>query len=301
MAEPATNGVVQAEAEAEGVRVVVAEKPAQPAVEPVVAVPTAEAEIGITPHAAKFIDTIDTVTGVVGNIGSSEVSDGMLELSRRRTDDMRASFNTFKDHSLDLAITACADDTEGRGRLRKVAAEAQWRKLLAGPFAAAYALMALLCLMMYAAVYFPKLYAVRSLRSLTALAAAAVLRRRRAPSPQPPHAAPPRAVPPPRASPEPPSSLSRARAWQPVAYGKLRDKAADWQLSERVGGAATFVRSPATTRHVSHRLHTCRIASACHIFVRSKGGEAFSMAASSGAAAQARVVVVLLLQLLVLL
>ena len=165
MADGPANGVAGAEAEMEGadspeVRVAAAKKPTA---EPVAAVPTADAEaaeVGITPEAAKFIDTIETVTGVVGNIGSSEVSDGMLELSRRRTEDMRTSFSVFKDHSLDLAITACGDDTEGRGRLRRVAAEAQWRKLLAGPFAAAYAIMALVCLMMYAAVYFPKLYGV---------------------------------------------------------------------------------------------------------------------------------------------
>ena len=95
--------------------------------------PPAEAIVDISPEAAQFFEKIGTVSSAVGEIGRRDVSDGMLEISRRRTEDMRASFSTFKDHSLDLAITVCGEEAVGDGRLRAVARTTDLRKLMAGP------------------------------------------------------------------------------------------------------------------------------------------------------------------------
>jgi hypothetical protein len=112
-----------------------------------------------SPGALKFLGTVSNVGNQLSTLETSDVSDGMLELSKTCTSSMKSSFSTFKEHALDLAITASSDSTADEGRLRTVYRQSEFVKLVQLPLAGMYAIAALLCLITFAAIYFPKLYA----------------------------------------------------------------------------------------------------------------------------------------------
>jgi len=115
-------------------------------------------DVDPTPGAAKFISTVSEAGSTLATLGASEVSDGMLELSRQSTTSMKYSFEGFKNHALDLAVTATSDAPEGEQGWKCAARQAEWRKLAQLPLAAFYAVMALICLCAFAVIYYPKQY-----------------------------------------------------------------------------------------------------------------------------------------------
>ena len=82
----------------------------------------------------------------------------MLELSKQCNASMKQSFAVFKEHALDVAIVASGETAPEGGRLRSVMRQAELKKLAQLPLAGLYAVAALLCLITFAAIYFPKLY-----------------------------------------------------------------------------------------------------------------------------------------------
>jgi len=111
-----------------------------------------------TPDAEKFLETMTDVTAKVATLGHTEVRDGMYELSHRCKDSMKSSFGTFQAHTLDLAITASSDISPGVSRFGLLKQQAEVKKLAMLPVAAFYAVMAALCFLVFAVIYYPKLY-----------------------------------------------------------------------------------------------------------------------------------------------
>jgi hypothetical protein len=89
---------------------------------------------------------------------SQDVSDGMFELSKKCSKHMQESFCGFKEHALDLAVTACRDPPPEKRTWRVVAQQTDWKKLVQLPLAGLYAVMAFLCLTAFAVIYYPKQY-----------------------------------------------------------------------------------------------------------------------------------------------
>jgi hypothetical protein len=113
-----------------------------------------------SPGAVKFLGTVSEVGQNLSTLEAADVSDGMFELSKRCSKDMAQSFTTFKEHALDLAVTATSEAPPGgEGRLRTMARQAELRKLAGLPLAALYAVFALCCLCAFAVIYYPKRYA----------------------------------------------------------------------------------------------------------------------------------------------
>ena len=114
-------------------------------------------DVPITPGAVKFMDTMTDVGSRVGTLAPDDVSDGMFELSRRCSRTMKQTFGAFKDHALDLAITATTEPTIGSEQTavwRRVSRKTEWRKLIQLPVAALYAMLTLLCVVTFAMIYF---------------------------------------------------------------------------------------------------------------------------------------------------
>ena len=129
-----------------------------PADTPAPAIDVVVIDVEPSPGAAKFINTVSKAGSTLATLGASEVSDGMLELSRQSTMHMKDSFSTFKTHSLDLAVTATSDAPNGQKSWKLAASQAEWRKLADLPLAALYAVIALACLCAFAVIYYPKQY-----------------------------------------------------------------------------------------------------------------------------------------------
>jgi len=111
-----------------------------------------------SPGAVKFLGTVTNAANQLSTLESSDVSDGMLELSKRCSSSMHESFSSFKEHALDLAIVASAEAPPAEGRWRGIAKQAEPAKLAQLPLAALYAVCALLCAMAFAVVYYPRMY-----------------------------------------------------------------------------------------------------------------------------------------------
>ena len=138
--------------------------PAPPAEEPGMSTP-APADEGIvvvdvepSPAAMKFIGTIKATGEQLGSLESTDVSDGMFELSKQYTKSAKDSFAEFKEHALDGAVVITAAEAPEEGRWRTVAKQTDWRKVAQLPMAAIYAIIALVCVVTFAAVYYPKMY-----------------------------------------------------------------------------------------------------------------------------------------------
>ena len=130
-----------------------------PAQTPITPTPdTVVVDVEPSPGAVKFISTVGEAGSTLATLGASEVSDGMLELSRQSTKNMKDSFGTFKTHLLDLAVTATSDAPNGQKSWKLAASQAEWRKLADLPLAALYAVIALACLCAFAVIYYPKQY-----------------------------------------------------------------------------------------------------------------------------------------------
>lgn len=112
-----------------------------------------------SPGAAKFFHTVGEASSTLSTLNSDEVSDGMLELSKRCKNDMKSSFDTFKTHALDVAVVATSTPPSADERAWKLALkQTEWRKLAQLPLAALYAIFALACLCAFAVIYYPKQY-----------------------------------------------------------------------------------------------------------------------------------------------
>lgn len=138
--------------------------PAAPAEAPAPATPPEPSGVIVvdvepSPGALKFLGTVSEVGEKVSSLEATDVSDGMMELSKRCTKDCKESWLTFKDHAFDLAITATSDAPGDQGRLRRAAQQAEWRKLAGLPLAAMYCVFAMCCLCAFAVIYYPKMYA----------------------------------------------------------------------------------------------------------------------------------------------
>jgi hypothetical protein len=119
-------------------------------------------DVPITPGAIKFMDTMTSVGSSVGTLDPDDVSDGMYELGRRNKANMKESWSTFKEHALDIAITAtspAAAGSEQLGVVRRVGGVMEGKKLAQLPLAALYAMLTLMCMVAFAAIYYPKMYA----------------------------------------------------------------------------------------------------------------------------------------------
>ena len=74
---------------------------------------------------------------------------------------MKQSFGSFKEHALDLAITATKEPAIGSEQVaiwQRVSRKTEWRKLIQLPVAALYAVLTLVCMVTFAVIYYPKLY-----------------------------------------------------------------------------------------------------------------------------------------------
>lgn len=112
------------------------------------------------PGAVKFIGAMSEVGSTVSTLGSDDVSDGFHHLAQRCGANAMEAGATFKSHSLDLAIAATTDHPDdSRHSLRVALSKAEARKLIAGPAAVLYAVLAMICLVAFAVVYYPKQYA----------------------------------------------------------------------------------------------------------------------------------------------
>ena len=112
-----------------------------------------------SPGAAKFFGTVSAAGEHLSTLNSDEVSDGMLELSRRCKNDAVASFDTFKTHALDVAVVATSAPASADEKAWKLALkQTEWRKLAQLPLAAMYALFALFAVCAFAVIYYPKQY-----------------------------------------------------------------------------------------------------------------------------------------------
>ena len=82
-----------------------------------------------SPGAAKFFNTVGEASSTLSTLNSDEVSDGMLELSKRCKNDMKSSFDTFKTHALDVAVVATSTPPSADERAWKLALkQTEWRK-----------------------------------------------------------------------------------------------------------------------------------------------------------------------------
>ena len=119
---------------------------------------TVVVDVPATPGAKKFMDTMSDVGSKVSTLAVDEVSDGMHELARRCTKNMKESFATFKEHSLDLAIVVSRDPPANSSRWKLLKGQAEVTKVAMLPVAAVYAVLAMLCFIAFATIYYPKLY-----------------------------------------------------------------------------------------------------------------------------------------------
>ena len=138
---------------------------AEPPAAPVPAPATPAASDGIivvdvepSPRAAKFIGTVEKAGAELRTLESDDVSDGMLHLSKKCTANMKESFVAFKEHALDLGIAVTSEPAPEDGRLKAMYRTSEFKKVAQLPVAMFYAIAALLCLITFAAIYFPKMY-----------------------------------------------------------------------------------------------------------------------------------------------
>ena len=99
------------------------------------------------------------VTDELTALEATDVSDGLYEYSLSYKESMRSKFADFKEHTLDLALVTFADPEEGVSRRSALAKTVSGKELLKLPLAGVYALLALLCIIMFSVVHFPRKYA----------------------------------------------------------------------------------------------------------------------------------------------
>ena len=116
-------------------------------------------DVGPSPAAQKFLGTMGTVGEELSALESEQVSDGMYELSKRFQKSTQESWQSFSAHALDVALVATSEEAPAEGRLRGLVAATSVKKLALLPLAGVYAIVALLCLMSFACIYYPKMYA----------------------------------------------------------------------------------------------------------------------------------------------
>jgi len=144
-----------------------AEEPKQPVTfeQPMTPAPADDIEamvvvdVGPSPAAAKFLGTMGTVGEELSTLESEQVGEGMFELSKRFQQSTKESWQTFSEHALDVALVATSAEAPDDGRLRGVLKATSVKKLACLPLAGVYAIVALLCLMSFACIYYPKMYA----------------------------------------------------------------------------------------------------------------------------------------------
>jgi len=111
-----------------------------------------------SPGAEKFIGAMSTVGEQIGSLKPTDWSDGLYELSMRMKGNMKSSFVDSKHHVLDLAVVATSERAEGESTARAVYRASSAKQLLKMPLAAVYALMCLVCMVVFASVHYPLKY-----------------------------------------------------------------------------------------------------------------------------------------------
>jgi len=105
------------------------------------------------------MSTMSTVGAELGTLGKAEVVDGMYTYSQHFKNGMTSKFDDFKTHTLDLALIAFAEPEPGVSKRSELSKQVRGRELLKLPIAGVYALMSLLCIIVFAALHYPSIYA----------------------------------------------------------------------------------------------------------------------------------------------
>lgn len=135
-----------------------AEVPASPAVARYPAHTIELLVVPPSPAAERFMSKMSTVSEELGTLRKEDVIEGMYQYYQVWKNGMQNKFVEFKTHTLDLAVTAFADQEPGTSRRSQLSKQVNGRELLKLPLAGVYALFCLLCLAVFAALHYPSLY-----------------------------------------------------------------------------------------------------------------------------------------------
>ncbi|KAL1522785.1 hypothetical protein AB1Y20_017757 [Prymnesium parvum] len=134
----------------------------RPAVVPASREPVAQHTISIpaSPGAAKFMGTMSKVTGELSTLETNDVSDGLFAYAKQSKDAARANLMDFKDHILDIGVVLFSDECRENGLSRRAALRQtiSGKKILKLPAAGLCALLALVFIVLFSVLHFPRKY-----------------------------------------------------------------------------------------------------------------------------------------------
>lgn len=110
-----------------------------------------------SPGASKFFSSVSESSEKLGELSSNDVSEGMLELSKRYQRTAKSEFGEFRSHALHLGIQACKPP-EGTTASTALWKEVKGTVLLKMPGAALWGMISLFFLALFAMVYYPSIY-----------------------------------------------------------------------------------------------------------------------------------------------